>query len=66
MLSRNRKASAIKEAHRKGINKGYLQGKAESQAKIRAMEARIFELEERMKEAEAQINLVGRLLIDDQ
>ncbi|MCS4538141.1 MAG: hypothetical protein HYY67_04715 [Thaumarchaeota archaeon] len=28
-------ARAIKEAYRKGINKGYLQGKAKSQVKIR-------------------------------
>ncbi|HEY4672828.1 MAG TPA: hypothetical protein VIH03_01545 [Nitrososphaerales archaeon] len=64
MLLHNRKDSKIQETYRKGINEGFLQGKAESQAKIREQEGRIFELEERMKGAEAQINLVGRLLTE--
>ena len=62
MLFHNRKDSANQEAYKKGTTEGYFQGRTESQAKIREMEAKIFELEERMRGNEAQVSLVGRLL----
>ncbi|MBM3897035.1 MAG: hypothetical protein FJ358_00675 [Thaumarchaeota archaeon] len=57
------KNSKVEDAYKKGTNEGYLQGYSEAR---KSLEAKIATLEEdtnkRLKVAEDQINLLGRLV----